>query len=137
VKIKPVVAVPLVVLLLGAAAWRLVSYAQHKPTAKPVPIRCETCGHEFVPRRGDENPVCPKCGNAARLRLLYFRCKDCSETFVAYETDPVRGVTRVPGGEWMRNTDCDLRPRCPKCGSERTYFVRTPHEAPGKPAEGT
>jgi predicted RNA-binding Zn-ribbon protein involved in translation (DUF1610 family) len=137
VRMKPAVALPLVVVLLGAAAWRVVSYARHKPSAKAVPIRCETCGYEFVPKPGDENPVCPKCGNPATLRVLYFRCRDCGETFVAYEVDPVRGVTRVPGGEWINNTDCELLPQCPNCGSERTYFVKTPDEAPRGPDEGT
>ena len=136
-KMKPVVALPLVVVLLGAAAWRLVSHARHKPSAEPVPIRCEACGNEFVPKPGDKNPVCPKCGKPARLRLIYFRCEDCGETFVAYEADPARGMTRVPGGEWIRNTECDLLPQCPKCGSERTYFVKTPDEAPREPGDGT
>jgi Zn finger protein HypA/HybF involved in hydrogenase expression len=128
VKIKPAVAVPLIVVLLGAAAWRVASHMRHKPMAKPLPHRCEACGYEFTPDPDDANPVCPKCGASATLTLLYFRCQDCGETFVAYEADPAKGLMRSPGGEWINKTQCDYMPVCPACGSGRTYAVRSPDE---------
>lgn len=136
-RIQPAIAFPLIAVLLGVAAWRVVTHARYKPTAEPVPVRCEACGHEFVPKRGDQDPVCPACGRPARIRLIYYRCKSCGATFVAYEADPARDVVRVPGGEWMSRSACDLLPSCPECGSDETYFVKTPDQPPKKPDGGT
>ena len=133
---KPVLALLVVVVLLGGAGWLFARHARNKPAAEPVPVRCEACGHEFVPAPGDANPVCPKCGASVNLRLIYFRCRACRETFVAYEADSAKQLYRVPGGEWMPRTECDFLPTCPTCGSKDTYFEKNPGAPATKPAGG-
>lgn len=135
-KNKPVLTLLIVVVLLGAAGWLFARHVRSKPVAQPVPVRCEACGYEFVPAPGETDPVCPKCGASVHLRLIYFRCRTCGETFVAYEADPGKQLYRVPGGEWMPRMECDFLPTCPKCGSKDTYFVKNPGAPATKPAGG-
>ena len=67
--------------------------------------------------------------------LLYYRCEQCGETFVAYERDPETGNYREPGGEWVEKTAIDFQPRCPECEGE-TEFVKDPNAPPKESAPG-
>jgi Zn finger protein HypA/HybF involved in hydrogenase expression len=131
VRIDPRVGLPIAAVLLGLAAWRIASYVRHKPAAEQVPARCPTCEHEFVPEPGEASPACPECGVQASIRLLYFKCEDCGEAFVAYEFKPAEGLIREPDGEWISSLECAFQRPCPTCQSDKTYFVIRP-DAPAK-----
>ena len=133
VRIDPRVGLPIAAVLLGVAAWLFASYVRHKPGPEQVPARCPTCEHEFVPKPGEASPACPECGVQANIRLLYFKCEDCGEVFVAYEFKPAEEVIREPNGEWMPRQECTLQRPCPNCDSDKTYFVREPGAARRSP----
>ncbi len=125
-RIDPRIGIPVAVVLLGLAAWRIASYVRAEPGPEQVPARCPTCGHEFIPKPGEAAPSCPKCGAQASIRLIYFKCEKCGEAFVAYEFKPAEGLIREPDGEWIPSLECALQRPCPNCGSEQTYFIRDP-----------
>jgi len=137
VRIDARIGIPVVVVLLGLAVWRVASYVRDEPGPEQAPARCPTCGYEFVPKPGEACPTCPKCGTPADVRLLYFRCKGCGEVFVAYESKPAENLIREPGGEWMPKEECALQRRCPNCDSDQTYFVRQPGAARKGPERDT
>ena len=126
-KTKPIAALLLVVVLLAGAG---LLWIRHQRAAKPKvearPVRCEACGAEYVPRTGDPDEPCPKCGSTAHVIVLWFRCRDCGHEFVGFEQQPNDGQFRKPGGEWMPAAEFDPTTTCPECGSERVSSIRRP-----------
>jgi len=72
------------------------------------------------------------------VRLIYFRCRKCGETWLVYELDPKNERIRRPGDEWMPQESWSSIQRCPNCGKDDTYFVNDRKVKPkkGKPQEG-
>jgi len=128
--------VVLAVVLVGLASWLFARQFTAEHVSKQVPVRCESCGHEYVPDKDELDPECPRCHARTGLRLLYYRCKACGATFVAYEQDSARDVIRQPGGEWMPLTACDFLPTCPECSSDLTEFIKNPEQAATSDAQG-
>ena len=118
------------VVLMGVAVWLLVRHFTAKPVSEQVPVRCVSCGYVYVPKGTEEDPECPRCHAKGWLQLVYYRCKECGATFLAYEQDSPRGLIREPGGEWTTTQAFVPRPvACPKCSSTSTAFVKSPGQA--------
>ena len=126
-RMKPVVAVPLaIVLIAGAVLIWLQSRRAMNPQAEGRPVRCAACDHEFVPPKGDKDVACPKCGSADIIVLLWYECRDCGKQFVGVEEHLEDHTFRFPGGEWKGANEFTLTPTCPECGSQRVSSIRVP-----------
>ena len=107
-RIPPQIGVPLVLVLFAMALGLSVCLKTSKPKPGSVPVKRGESGEE--------------------LRLIYFRCRKCGETWLVYELDPKKGQIRRPGGKWMSQEQWSSIQPCPNpsCGSEDTFFVKDP-----------
>ena len=134
---RTVVQAAAAVVLIGVAAWLFARHFTAKPRSEQVPVRCVSCGYEYVPKGTEDDPECPKCHAKGGLQLVYFRCNECGATFVAYEEDPRQGLIRQPGGDWTTTQAFVPQPVvCPKCSSSNTEFVKKPGQAVASEARG-
>jgi predicted RNA-binding Zn-ribbon protein involved in translation (DUF1610 family) len=127
VRTKRIAAALLVVVLFAGAGWLWFRHQRAmKPRVAARPVRCEACGAEYVPRTGDPDEPCPKCGSTKHVILMWCRCRDCGHEFVGYEQQPNDGLFRKPGGEWVRADQFDPTVTCPECGSRRVSSILRP-----------
>lgn len=126
----PVMAVLLVVVLLACAGWLWMRHQRAvNPTVEARPVRCENCGTEYVPRTGDPDEPCPRCGSTSHVIVMWYRCRDCGHEYVGYEQQPGDGLLRKPGGDWLPLDQFDPTMVCPECGSKRASSIRRPGAA--------
>ena len=125
-----IVAVCLVV-IVGAVHFAWPTKGRITPEMGYRPRVCEACDHRYD---GPSEPLvleCPKCGKRATVRLHFFECRDCKETFEAYrsrladETATEIDDKKVPemvykreGGDWKRSIKALGELACPKCKSK-------------------
>jgi len=94
---------------------------------------CEACDHTFLapPAKGVQQ--CPKCGKAAAVRSMTYKCGQCGKYFEAYRFLDCTGLAapkgpdgkpvapglylKQKGGQWVTDEEMLGERKCPHCGN--------------------